>query len=448
MFFEDPALEAEGLAQARYKAETLARAFSDLGLVAWAPGSNDWAAGEEELTKLTKLARAQPLAANLKGSAWQASKIIRRGDLTLGLVGISLPERLGSPSSLAFADERTALSEAVQKLNERGVKLVVLMLAAQRGQALRLLEGLAPGTVQVAIVGKSFDQGESNDPPINPELLGETLVVQAPNHLQGLAVIDLHVSPGDWTFADGSGLEQKAQLGRLRAQIAELQARVKKWQQKKTISQADLQVQIERLQGLQAELSRLQKSTTSQIPQGSYYVYEQVEVREAQGADAAVAKRLAAYYKTVNDHNRLAFSDRVPRAVSDGQASYVGIEVCSSCHQEERAVWQATGHAHAYETLSSQHKEYNLDCVSCHVTGYEKPGGSTVTHVEKLTDVQCEVCHGPGSLHVTSPLSDSLIEAHPSPSLCASACHHSPHVGDDWNVAEALPKILGPGHGR
>ena len=44
-------------------------------------------------------------------------------------------------------------------------------------------------------------------------------------------------------------------------------------------------------------------------------------------------------------------------------------------------------------TLTTQFKEFNLDCVGCHVTGYGRPGGSTVTHVEKLKDVQCEACH-------------------------------------------------------
>mgnify|MGYP001550634994 FL=1 len=122
--------------------------------------------------------------------------------------------------------------------------------------------------------------------------------------------------------------------------------------------------------------------------------------------------------------------------------------MCSSCHQEERKFWETTKHSYAYETLSSDHKEFNLDCVSCHVTGYEKPGGSTVTHVEKFTDVQCETCHGPGSAHVANPGNLSLIRRTPDANLCASSCHHPPHVGADWNVAAAWPRIIGPGHGR
>ena len=75
----------------------------------------------------------------------------------------------------------------------------------------------------------------------------------------------------------------------------------------------------------------------------------------------------------------------------------------STCHEEARKVWDKTAHARAYATLSKEFKEYNLDCVSCHVTGYEKPGGSTVTLNDIARDVQCEECHGPGQAHAKAP---------------------------------------------
>jgi len=132
-----------------------------------------------------------------------------------------------------------------------------------------------------------------------------------------------------------------------------------------------------------------------------------------------------------------------PRAPD--QPGYVGIDVCTNCHQPARAVWNGTSHAHAYATLSSQFKEFNLECVSCHVTGYEKPGGSTVTHVAGLEDVQCEVCHGPGSKHVSNPGDSTLIVAKPDASMCLS-CHHPPHV-EGFDALAKMKEVLGPGHG-
>jgi len=123
------------------------------------------------------------------------------------------------------------------------------------------------------------------------------------------------------------------------------------------------------------------------------------------------------------------------------------VKKCQGCHEEETKFWRTTEHAGAYEVLAREDKQFNLDCVGCHVTGYDKPGGSTVTHVDGLKDNQCENCHGPGSLHAESPTKKGLIDARPERSLCASECHHPPHVQPNWNVDEAWKKILGPGHG-
>ncbi|NUO47813.1 MAG: hypothetical protein HOV80_03035, partial [Polyangiaceae bacterium] len=110
------------------------------------------------------------------------------------------------------------------------------------------------------------------------------------------------------------------------------------------------------------------------------------------------------------------------------------------------AVWNKTAHAHAYATLEKQFVEFNLDCVGCHVTGYEKPGGSTVTAVEKLKDVGCETCHGPGSLHANDPKKKGLIVTKPDPKSCVSECHHPPHV-EGFDPVAKMQLVLGPGHG-
>lgn len=109
-------------------------------------------------------------------------------------------------------------------------------------------------------------------------------------------------------------------------------------------------------------------------------------------------------------------------------------------------MWDASGHAKAYATLQRDFKEYNLDCVSCHVTGYGKPGGSTVTWNAKLQNVQCEECHGPGSLHAKDPGKKGLITVKPPTEMCVSACHHPPHV-EGFDPVAKMKNILGPGHG-
>jgi len=60
--------------------------------------------------------------------------------------------------------------------------------------------------------------------------------------------------------------------------------------------------------------------------------------------------------------------------------------------------------------------------------------------------VQCENCHGPGSLHAKDPGKKGLIVASPKTDVCIG-CHHPPHV-EAFDPKEKLPLILGPGHGQ
>jgi hypothetical protein len=159
-----------------------------------------------------------------------------------------------------------------------------------------------------------------------------------------------------------------------------------------------------------------------------------------------VKKDLAAYYRLVNETNRVQLADRIPPPVPAGQAGYIGIDRCAGCHRSEKRFWAKTVHAKAYATLSTESKEFNLDCVSCHVTGYGRPGGSTVTHVDKLKDVQCEVCHGPGSLHAEAPTTVHVPTPKPDAQLCLG-CHHPPHV-EGFDAVAKMGEIIGPGHGR
>jgi hypothetical protein len=306
-----------------------------------------------------------------------------------------------------------------------------------RGEALRLIEA-QPG-FEVAILGKPFDEGEANDPPMSPLMIGKTLVVETPNHLQSLGVVDLYVRGQVFDFADGSGLEATERRLEIGRRLREIQTRLEQGGDAK-----DLAALRKDKEALEAELSKLPEGKPPE--QGSFFRFQAVEVKEKLGTDKVVAGHIDAYYARVNNHNREAFKDLKPAPPAEGQPSFVGIQGCISCHQEEHKFWMSTAHAGAYATLSTQHKEFNLDCVSCHVTGYSKPGGSTVTHVDKLKDVQCEVCHGPGSAHVASP-QDKAYFKKPTESFCATECHHPPHVHPGWSAAAAWSKIIGPGHG-
>jgi nitrate/TMAO reductase-like tetraheme cytochrome c subunit len=330
-------------------------------------------------------------------------------------------------------------------LREAGAQIRVALIAAKRGDGLRLAEKV-PGFTLVAL-GKPIESGDANDGTFPPTLVGETLVVQAPNHLQALAYVDLFVREGDFSFADGIGIARLEQRDSLRARLGELESRRRRAAESKAPPEqlAAVEKEIERARAEQAELDR--SAAAPPESQGSVFRYEEALVREASGTDTSVARRMSDYYRRVNDHNRVALADRKPPSPPFGELGYAGGQTCIFCHREADNFWRGTQHAGAYETLSREFKEYNLDCVSCHVTGYERPGGSTVTHVEKLKDVQCEACHGAGEGHAKSGGDTQLITRTPSERICRG-CHHTPHVADDWDAALAWSKIVGAGHGE
>ncbi|MBX3126190.1 MAG: hypothetical protein KF718_05715 [Polyangiaceae bacterium] len=446
MFFMNPELDHKAATQEQWKADAIAESLSEMGLAAWSPGANDWAAGAARLAELRGKARATLLAANLSGEVAGATavSVIEVAGHKVGVVGVSLPLIVGaSPPGVKVEEAQAALVRGHEALAAQGARLFVALVSAPRGEALRLVE--TANVFHLAIIGKPFDRGEGNDAPTPPVLLGKTLVVQPPNHLQAVSVVDFFVRDGGFEFQDGIGIELGEKRQRLESRISELSARIADWEKQRGVSETDLDARRKELAAARAQLAGLAPAEPPKT--GSYFRYELAEVRESVGTDAKVAGRMASYYKRVNEHNREAFKDRKPEPVTENQSSYLGAEACKSCHLEEHAFWKTTPHARAYVTLERQHKQFNLECVDCHVTGYEKPGGSTVTHVERLTDVQCEVCHGPGSRHLADPANPALILKTPGKDLCAPTCHHPPHVGPNWDVEQAWKKIIGPGHG-
>lgn len=145
----------------------------------------------------------------------------------------------------------------------------------------------------------------------------------------------------------------------------------------------------------------------------------------------------------------LAFEQKSPTqcpAPQAGKATYVGDAKCIECHEEAVAFWKKTPHAHAYQTLVDKGKQYNVNCISCHVVGWAQPGGAcSIAATEGKQNVQCESCHGPGSQHIEDGDTDKI--ALRVPETQCKTCHdhdNSPHFND----TTYRPQIIGPGHGQ
>jgi hypothetical protein len=450
LFFMDMELAADRRAQEIAKAETIAASLKSVNLLGFAPGRNDWAGGADTLGKLTAASGAPLLAANLdaKGAAplkWKKTKL---GAVELGIIGVASPDK----AKVALEDATSTSSEAAVKtavdaLKKEGVQAIVVLAAVGRGEAKRIAD--ANPELLAVVVGSTGGGGDANTQAPPAERIGDVLIVETGNHLQTSAVLDLYPREGSSAgglvkFADGTGVERVRKREELSGRIDELRARIATWELDKSIAKKDVDARRAELVKLEAERDALDKAPPPAT--GSYYRYAMRDIRDNLGGDEAIKVQMVAYYKQVNQANKLEFAGRKPAPPGKGEPGYVGVDVCSTCHEDARSVWDKTAHAHAYATLTKQFKEFNLDCVSCHVTGYDRPGGSTVTHVEDLMNVQCENCHGPGSLHAAKPDKAKIPVAKPTGDVCLS-CHHPPHV-HTFDAKAKMQDILGPGHGK
>jgi hypothetical protein len=178
-------------------------------------------------------------------------------------------------------------------------------------------------------------------------------------------------------------------------------------------------------------------------PDALTFAFELVRLPWTLPQEARLAERMSAFDKELARIN-IASAGTLP-AVKPGEATYVGVEACLACHAETKPFWETTRHAIAWETLEKLEKTFDTECVSCHVTGYGKAGGSLVGQVTGREDVQCEACHGPGSLHAADGDVSTIVRA-PAETTC-TACHNA-HHSPSFAFGPFRERLLVPGHGR
>lgn len=451
LFFMDMELPEDRKSQEVRKAETIASAFKSMKLAAFTDSRNLFAGGAAEIPRLRDASGAAMLAANVSGLAGAAkSQLVTIGNVKLGVIGVAAPDKAEHTTQalegVTSAPAIPAVKEAAAQLTKEGAQALIVLAAVGRGEAKRIADEV-PELLAI-LVGSTGSRGDENTKPAPPERIGDVLVVETANHLQTVGVLDLHLRDAPKTglvkFADGTGVARMQKREELNAQIDDLRGKIAQWEGEKGISPKDIADRKADVAKKEAERDALDRSPPP--ASGSFFRYTMREIREQLGADDTVKAQMNAFYKKVNDENKVAFKDKKPIPAAKGQPAYVGVDMCTNCHEDARKVWDGSKHASAYATLEKQFKEANLDCVGCHVTGYDKAGGSTVTHVRDLKDVQCEVCHGPGSLHSIEPEKAKIPIARPGPETCTE-CHHPPHI-HVFDAKSKMSEILGPGHGR
>nr|WP_320191779.1 cytochrome c family protein [uncultured Desulfobacter sp.] len=97
------------------------------------------------------------------------------------------------------------------------------------------------------------------------------------------------------------------------------------------------------------------------------------------------------------------------------EKKFVGINACRDCHEEQYDTFMKySKKADSFLEIKKMEKsltsEEYAECFECHTTGYGKPGGFvSESQTPDLKNPGCEVCHGPGSVHVETEDPDDII---------------------------------------
>ena len=330
------------------------------------------------------------------------------------------------------------LSDGAAKARAGGARLVLGLFGGKPADA----QGASGVDLVVAAqapetVGTEWEDGQL--------LRGPVPVAQVQSRGRSLLRVDASPGPDGSTLqlARGQGdieRELNAQKQRLELLRKELNTPGLSPERKRLLD-ARLHELVQRTEQLtaQAQATALQPGT---------FTVRFVPVEAALPEDPGVQKIIADYDRDVSQLN-LAWAKEHGEPCpppAKGEAAYVGNEACRSCHPAPFAVYEKTGHARAYATLESVQKQYRLDCIACHVIGFQQAGGvCRVDQVEGRKNVGCENCHGPGSLHVADGTGRSVLRPRPGPSVCVGC--HTAENSIHFDYAKYLPRVLGPGHG-
>lgn len=131
---------------------------------------------------------------------------------------------------------------------------------------------------------------------------------------------------------------------------------------------------------------------------------------------------------------------------AEQEKTYVGSHACQECHEQEyKSFMKYAKKSHSYESIKVMRKglteaEFRT-CFDCHTTGFGQPGGFVSEQdTPHLKNAGCEVCHGPGSVHVESGDPEDIIDE-----LTAKGCE-SCHSSERVAAFNYTPLIHGGAH--
>jgi hypothetical protein len=419
---------------------------------------------------------------DVRGAAFRDERFSKRGLITLGVPNATRPfqhgalhtpsrvidaagvqvgvtaVRLDSEAGLATAQK--ALQAEVASMRAQGAQAVVVLVQAAPALTDRLVD---ESEADIAIQGRA-----PGEVPVAPRKTPHGVVVvasgQQAQHLGVLElVLDGRTGPGPLVLdARQAEVERRQQV--LSVRIKEFEAQLALLSPGAVDRRAFLE---QRRAAADTERASLRVDALP-APTGPHVVARAIALSRQSPEDSAAAAALTAYTTSIPALVKACEGGLICPPAPAGSASFVGVQSCQGCHVSQAAFWRSMrvklpgrdkrgaaivrelGHARAWDTLKPDDKQRDRSCVGCHAVGWNQPGGpckTTDIDARGLGAVQCEACHGPGSLHVAAAGKGHITREVPE-STCRE-CHQVPHIEttESFVFEQKRAAIIGPGHG-
>ena len=393
-------LSEPSLEPAAAKARLILGAMDRMGYAAAAIGEMDLYLGLDLLRSLNGMTKVRFLSANLVDSndkpLFEPHRFLKAGGITVGVIGLTAPpsdKRMFSRrmTGAVVRDPLPAARETVERIRGKCDLLVVL---SNIGHSKDLeMARTVPG-IDVIISGGTRRYMK------RPVVEKSTLIT--------------------------SGFYEGRAVGRL---SLHLDGPIKGWISRNELDFLDRQMQTAEAKmntpGGKEKTDALAKKIES-ANDLTLYEPDMVNLDPSFPDDPQVAEMIRDYRKGLI---KSSGSSTGPTTQSKEQVRYTGPEACAGCHKSRYRFWLTTEHSRAFDSLAPKDAGADPDCIGCHVTGYmRRTGYWPKAPRNDLRGVQCEACHGVGSLHVSSPDDYSLLHL-PAAPQCLN-CHTEEQDGD------------------
>ncbi len=408
-------------------ARAIVKAYNLMGYQAVGISKYDLTAGLDFLRQISRKSKFSWLSANLVNSKdhrpiFQSKILLPIENLKIGVTALTGPA----------ADKLLTTKDQALLLPWQDSLPAVIKDLKGRSDIIILLSSLPPPTnKEIARRYQNINiliQAAQTGTNTYPQPLANTLICQTTKQGKYIGIMDIN-----WQKSQKWGVDKAGLLRQDLNALDRLNWRLSKYNEpEKELKNFPAKLQIWRhLLGqrnkLQAEIDRLKtdikagRLNNQPSTFKNHFIAMTTDLPDDQGISLIVRN----LNKEINRLGRI--KAREIKVIKNN--NYIGWQRCGKCHRAEVKSWKRTRHARAYETLVEKNRQYNLDCLFCHVTGIDHRHKSAALSVSAdLREVGCESCHGPGRAHAANPQKNKLIYR-PGEKTCLS-CHTKAHDPD------------------